>query len=76
MNLEEYLVDLESRWLQLGEWVTHHDLEAATAAELEQAQISLSEERSHQVNIAPAHIRRDGYMLKDDPDSVICVFGE
>ena len=76
VNLEEYLEDLESRWLQLGEWVTHHALEVEVAEELEQAHISLSEERSHQANITPAHIRRDGYMHKDDPDSVICVFGE
>ena len=76
VNLVEYLEDLESRWLQLGEWVTHQALEADVAEELEQAYISLSEERSHHVNIAPAYIRHDGYMHKDDPDSVICVFGE
>ena len=36
VNLEEYLEDLESRWLQLGEWVTHHALEVEVAEELEQ----------------------------------------
>jgi len=72
VNLEVYLEYLQGINLQVGEGLAHEALEAEVTEELEKAYDLLAEQRSHEINMTPAW--RDGYMYKDDPDSVICAF--
>ena len=71
VNLEVELEDLQGTNLQLGEGLAHEALEAEVSEELEKAYDSLAEERSHQKNLTPAYTCAS---LRQDPDSVICVF--